>query len=469
MNTLFTDVCFELPLLDISRSDDSGRSESSEKCKAYPGMSPRVKKLKKKKSSQGINLTARLKDKIDNIIEMARYSNRMEKVKALSEDESLKAADIDQSDNKEVKHLESSLGNSKDKARSRPISASSSSARTVMPNVDATKVSKALDHVKNFSDQIIQTSELMFESKGIQAFQSVASSQVGEGEEVPMTKDFDDDKEFERTCSKSIQAPGMNSSLPKHLAHPKETFKQLNTKSTQFFGGPITSLPNYHAKEPAVEKVKILKNKTNSDAENNRIKHENIKNVSKKDKQSGDEKVGDKRSKNSKNDPENKENVSVDEEEEHTDNSKRQSNYSRREVYSVNNSIGFGSCDVQLSDDGKNVFLTSEILKEHDNSIDRNIIKEKYFQSQLIELERREVVSRSTSMEKKQERERNTQTGFSLKTGVSVSCQYSPSFLSKSDEVEYVEHETCSKTRGDCKYIIFKIFIVSFSIHNFCI
>ncbi|KAL0276692.1 UNVERIFIED_CONTAM: hypothetical protein PYX00_004207 [Menopon gallinae] len=451
VNTLFTDACFDLPLLDISRSDESGRSESSEKCMTHSNMSPRVKKLKKKKNSQGINLTARLRDKIDNIIEMARQSNRTEeRSKSLPQDDTIKPMDADQSTNKEVRVPESSIGNSKDKIRSRPISASSSSARTVMPSIDASKVSNALDRMKSFADQIIQTSELSCESKGIQAFQSATSSHMEEGNvEMASVKDTEVPKQCDRTCSKSIQAPGMNSSLPKHLAHPKESFEQLNTKSTQFFGGPITSLPNYHSKEPVVEKVKILKTKTNSDAENNRIRQENVKNSSVKDKQSSEERVSsNKGSKKDKNDPENKENVSVEDDEEFTDTSKKQSN-SRKEAYSATNSVGFASCDVQLSDDGKNVFLTSEILKEHDNSIDRNIIKEKYFQSQLIEFGRREMVSRCTSMEKKKEQERNTQTNSSLVNVISVSCQYSPSVSSKSDEVEYVEPETCSKSREE--------------------
>lgn len=527
-----------MPIENKTKSDDSGHSESSNKHVEVVRISPRVKRLKKKKvSAQGTNLTARLKDKIDNIIDIARNSNRADdSCRQSSDDMRYLEMGIPKRVHRryETKHatsdvelcqdfeeiiidqrfkIKQNVGGNRDSGKSnpsslvseevpvdnsksekktkvRPVSASSSSNMTVLPNPETEEGKKAeappTENQTRFTDQTVQTNESRgkCESIGIQVVDSRKSSlsydenktNKGKKKEAEIIKRETD---IRMTSSKNIQASGITSSLPKHLEHPKEVniIQNQNTKSTQFFGGPINSLPNYHSNlitkpnESCSRMPKTIKTTTNSMRENRINSRKNSvvtdvlmfeekkemsnKSGCKKDDDGDDsDKKKENTSKNStekiSNDSSQKENDSgnnttsnASKKESNSTGKSKKSTEKRKDMYESTEGTEF-----QSSDDVRSKMLTSEVLKEHGDSVDRSIIQEKYFQSQLIELEKRDMVSRSTSMDKLVEHERNTQTTLSIKKVVTIGCQYSPQRRKKSSKEKKSEK---SKTKEEEK------------------
>lgn len=349
------------------------------------------------------------------------------------------------------------------KRKHRPVSASSSSNNTVL-TVPESKNEKNISKINSvkFQDQKVQTARFKVESIGVQAFSSQKSSicydvqgKLKEEEKAAAVT-----MQVINTNSKSIQAFGLNSSLPKQLAHPKEiTCGDQNTKSTQFFGGPINSLPNYHSniisknQETCGRKLKVLKAKKNVDTEIIRLNEENKKNIL------ANEQGLKINSCIIEKNIENKENV----------NTEPSNPRKSVEAFQTSDKREAGTCssmkiDKEIkkeesnfreekqcsntSDEISSRILTSEVLKEHGESIDRDIIKEKYFKSQWIEMEKKIMVSKSTSVEKLFEGKISFPQENNV--GVDVGCQCSSQGNSETAGVK----EKTSKSK-----IIFQILI----------
>lgn len=548
VDTLFSNYDYQVPIGNKTKSDDTGHSESSNKYVEPVRISPRVKRLKKKKvASQGTNLTSRLKDKIDSIIDIARNSNRTdESCRHSSDDMRCLEMGIPKRIHRrfEGKHCTNEVELCKDfeeiiidqrfkikqnvnrdsgksnpssllseeiqidpskaekKTKTRPVSASSSSNMTVFANPETVEEVKKVEpqEAPKFTDQTVQTVESKYESIGIQAFDSRKSS-ISIGDDLksenktnkPPKKGAEIIKretDIRMTSSKNIQASGTTSSLPKHLEHPKETnvIQNQNTKSTQFFGGPINSLPNYHSNlitkpnESCSRMPKSVKTTTNSMRENrinqasrknsvvtDIIMFEEKKEVTNKSGCKNDESTADgddsdkkkmsrettsKSSSDGSKDSSTKDvkesdsgngskKVSNEKESSSVETKSKKSTEKRKEVCESTEGTEF-----QSSDDVKSKLLTSEMLREHGDSVDRSIIQEKYFRSQLIELEKKDMVSRSTSMDRLVEHERNTQTTLSIRKGVTIGCQYSPQHKKKLSSKEKKSEKSKGKEEG---------------------
>lgn len=355
----------------------------------------------------------------------------------------------------------------------RPISGSSSSGNTVLQNDE-----------NKYKSQVVQTNGFEMESVGVQAFSSRKSTIRKDSKSITRVEEEEEKKKRKAEhsngghSSKNIQAFGINSSLPRELAHPKERInirESQNEKSTQYFGGPINSLPNYHSPlqikpietcgRDFIQKRKMGSKKMASpestDSNGKREKDKMVKNGKKSIVVGADDCKENIRS------VENKENVAMVERK--AENSTKQKNLSGSELtktsqISTKNQIGSDSEFYVKSKNRKNTetsstgsdrilslkSLTSEILKEHYyDSIDKNLIQEKYFQSQLVEIEKRkEMISKTTSDDDDDKKKK--------KISVTVGCQYSLPSSSRDDdgdgknnEEEGKSHDTSSSSEGE--------------------
>ncbi|KAK6622280.1 hypothetical protein RUM44_002087 [Polyplax serrata] len=462
VNTLFLDENCHVTSQGTVRHDPSPIKNKSSK------LSPKIKKLRKKIANHRFNLANIQKEQFKNNViketevvaeiisskmgvpkrvyktveakpELGELERSRETEEIIVEPCVVAKQDIDEIQPKEQEEKENKIQTS----NRRPNS--SSSTKTVLQKAKPNVMEEPKQHKKcDLVDQVIQTSECEVESVGVQAFSSQKSGMCGLS--TCSHEGKDEDKKMKtavNTSSKNIQVFGLNSSLPKQLAHPKEcaTKQEVqNTKSTQFFGGPINSLPNYHSNlvtkpgESCGRMLKVLNDEKSKESELTCLNKEIRSNLN-----------GEKREKRME--PANNhtmEATSIHENKENgmTDKSKnpkksenppprKDSNGSEIDVgseitskvkvkneFDVEKKKSKGSSENSAPSDGSCKMLTSKHLKEHGDSIDRNLIQEKYFQSQLIELEKREMISKSTSVD-------GLIDLADRKQSSSVACQYS--------------------------------------------
>lgn len=469
--SVYVDTLFNDENCKFSIGDNSQRQVKPFSKVRSSKISPKVKKLKKF-SNQKTNITIPLREKIESIIDIAKNSkekieiasfkmaipkkiyrncNEKPEFNNLERSKEIEEIIIDQrfkikqnvTDVKAVKENSqpSENFNNQTKHGRTKRSIFSSPNDTLLPNLRA----KNLEEKKNacaFVDQIIQTKNSEVESIGIQAFSSGKSSVCN----LPISGNanieaFKEAKNTVNTSSKNIQAFGLNSSLPKQLAQLKETNSKedRNTKSTQFFGGPINSLPNYHSQlmgkqvESCGRVLKALKAKKNLEAEIINLCNENKKNIMANENESNPNRGCE------GNAPENKENLLTEKPlksklplSSSLEKGTKEVEFTTTSQDSCKNKLESNSKlkvkkesknSPEVSDDVPCKILTSKLLKEHGDCIDRNLIQEKYFQSQLLEIEKKQMTSKSTSMETPFDQIEYNQVHD--KTTATVACQYS--------------------------------------------